>query len=97
MDVVVRPAAAADIEDAYTWYERQRSGLGDAFLDAVRAAFQSMAGHPLAHPVVHRNTRRVLLRRFPYAAYFRIYGELIVVVACIHSRRDPRRWKARTE
>lgn len=28
-----RPAAAADVEDAFLWYESQRSGLGDEYLD----------------------------------------------------------------
>ena len=33
--VIVRPAAAADIEDAYQWYELQRPGLGEEFLGAL--------------------------------------------------------------
>ena len=36
--VLVRPAAAADIEDAYSWYETQRPGLGDEFREALRHA-----------------------------------------------------------
>jgi hypothetical protein len=32
MQVLVRPAAAADIDDAFLWYEQQRAGLGDDFL-----------------------------------------------------------------
>jgi len=32
--VVLRPAAAADVEAAYRWYEQQRAGLGDEFLAA---------------------------------------------------------------
>jgi plasmid stabilization system protein ParE len=34
--VIFRPAAAADVDDAYAWYERQGRGLGDRFLAAVR-------------------------------------------------------------
>ncbi len=34
---IVRPAAAADIEDAYSWYERQQAGHGDEFLAAANA------------------------------------------------------------
>jgi hypothetical protein len=33
--VIARPAAAADVEDAYRWYESQRAGLGDEFLEAL--------------------------------------------------------------
>lgn len=29
MRLLVRPVAAADIEDIYLWYETQRDGLGD--------------------------------------------------------------------
>jgi hypothetical protein len=35
MQVLVRPAAAADIDDAFLWYERQRPGLGADFLQTV--------------------------------------------------------------
>ena len=44
---------------------------------------------------VQRNTRRALLRRFPYGIYCRIYPDTIVIVACMHGRRDPKRWRAR--
>jgi hypothetical protein len=33
--VVYKPAAEAEIDDAFTTYEEQRSGLGIEFLDAL--------------------------------------------------------------
>jgi len=36
--LLLRPAAAADVEEAYRWYERRRVGLGEEFLTAVDAA-----------------------------------------------------------
>ena len=96
MQIAVRPAAAADIDEAVLWYEGQRSGLGHEFLAAAQSLIVAVARYPLRYPVVRRNTRRALLRRFPYAIYFRIYDEVIVVVACMHGRRNPRRWQART-
>lgn len=38
--VIFRPAAAADVEAAYRWYEGQRRGLGDDFLAAAREAIE---------------------------------------------------------
>jgi plasmid stabilization system protein ParE len=96
MQVIVRPAAAADIDEAFLWYEGQRSGFGHEFLAAAQTLIDAVAQHPLRYPVVRRTTRRALLRRFPYAIYFRVYGEVIVVVACMHGRRNPRRWQLRT-
>jgi plasmid stabilization system protein ParE len=96
MQIVVRPAAAADIDEAFLWYEGQRPGLGHEFLVAAQRLIDAVAQHPLRYPVIRRNTRRALLRRFPYALYFRVYGEVVVVVACMHGRRNPRRWQVRT-
>jgi plasmid stabilization system protein ParE len=95
VDLIVRPAAAADVEEAFSWYERQRSGLGEELLDAVDAALREIVAFPLRQTVIFRDTRRILLRRFPYAVFYRAYPSTIVVVACMHGRRDPLRWKGR--
>jgi len=93
--LLLRPAAAADIEETYRWYERQRVGLGGESLAAVDATLQDLAVHPAAYAVIHRETRRALLHRFPYAIFYRLYDETVIVIACMHGRRDPRRWKGR--
>ncbi len=95
-EVVLRPAAAADIEDAFLWYEAQRAGLGSEFLLALRSTMDLVLTQPEAFPVLHRDTRRALVpRRFPYALFFRFYGETVVVVACMHAKRRPARWRSR--
>lgn len=96
MSITVRSEAAADIGEAFLWYERQRAGLGDEFLAAVQSAVGDVAAHPTRYPVIHRDTRRALVHRFPYGIFYRVYGEVVVVVACLHGRRDPRRWGSRT-
>jgi plasmid stabilization system protein ParE len=73
--VVVRPAAAADIEDAYNWYESQRPGLGEEFLAALGSTRDRVLAHPEAFPVLHRATRRALIpQRFPDAGRFLSFG-----------------------
>jgi plasmid stabilization system protein ParE len=94
MPILTRPAAAADIDEAFLWYERQQAGLGDEFLTAVQSALENVVAHPTRYPVVHRETRRVLVHRFPYGIFYRVYDELVVVVACMHARRDPKRWRS---
>ncbi len=61
MQVLVRPAAAADIDDAFLWYEQQRPGLGAEFLQTVDSALSAIRSNPQLHAVIHRNTRRALL------------------------------------
>jgi toxin ParE1/3/4 len=93
--VILRPAAEADIGDAFHWYEEQRAGLGEEFRAELKAAFEAIAGNPLLFQLIYRNTRRYLVRRFPYAIYYRVYSDAVVVVACMHGRRNPKRWQSR--
>ncbi len=93
---IFRPAAAADVEEAYRWYEAQRVGLGEEFLAAVSAALESVLANPAGYPAVHRETRRAFLRRFPYGLYYRLVENELVVVACMHASRDPGRWQSRS-
>jgi len=91
----VRPAAAADIEDAYRWYEARRPGLGDDFLESVSTTLETIVRQPKRFPVVHRDLRRALLRRFPYGIFYRVQDEALMVVACFHAKRDPQTWRSR--
>ncbi|MBL8527836.1 MAG: type II toxin-antitoxin system RelE/ParE family toxin [Burkholderiales bacterium] len=93
--VLFRPAAEADVGDAYVWYERQRPGLGDQFRAELKATLQLIAERPELLQVLHRDTRRAPLHRFPYSVFYRVYPEAIVVVACMHGRRSPERWHSR--
>lgn len=94
--VLFRPAAAADVEDAFNWYEQRRDGLGGQFLAELRRSIIALQRHPELAAVLHRGTRRVLLSRFPYALYYRVLDDRIIVVACLHGHRAPRVWKGRS-
>jgi toxin ParE1/3/4 len=95
---VVRPEAEADIEEAYQWYEDRSRGLGDRFLEAVEATLVLMQESPQWFPEKVRDrdliVRRALVAGFPYGVFF-IWDEsrdAISVIACMHARRDPKRW-----
>lgn len=88
-------AAETDVDEAFAWYEGQRAGLGLAFRHSVDVAVAALEGNPEAYAVLHRNTRRVLTPRFPYALYYRILEQQIVVIGCIHAKRHPRTWRSR--
>jgi plasmid stabilization system protein ParE len=95
--VIFAPAARAELIDAQDWYENEAPGLGRRFRSAVDSVVERMSANPLQFPLVHRNIRRALLRRFPYALMFVIEpDEALTVIACFHGSRDPVRWQRRT-
>ena len=93
---VFRPQADQEVQSARQWYEEQRPGLGSEFAQRIDEAIERVASNPLAFPAVHGETRRVVVRRFPYGVYFLVLADQIVVTAVMHGRRHPRRWQSRT-
>ncbi len=83
---MLRPAAAADVEEAYGWYEAQSDGLGDEFLSVFQLALENLRANPGAGPQVHGLVRRQLLKRFPYGVFYRVVDGRVVVLACFRSR-----------
>ena len=95
LPVVTRPAAAAEIETAYRWYERERKGLGSEFLEALQKMVNAIAENPERFPTVRKDIRRAVLRRFPYSIFYRVVSGHVVVIACFHGKRNPRVWSSR--
>lgn len=93
--LLFRPQARDEFEAASEWYERERPGLGDNFLEAVDVQLARIAANPLVYPAVYRDIRKAALRRFPYCIYFRLRGNPVVVLAVFHTARSPATWKRR--
>jgi plasmid stabilization system protein ParE len=81
--------------EARAWYDNVRPQLGERFALAVEATIHALAQHPAHFPVVYRGRRRAGVPRFPYGIFFHVQEHRIVVIACFHGRRDPRRWQLR--
>jgi plasmid stabilization system protein ParE len=90
-----QPSVEADVEAAFDWYEFEEAGLGFQFLTELRAAYVRILDDPLGYQKLRSSIRRVLTRRFPYAVYFSIENGVIVIVAVLHTARDPAEWQRR--
>ena len=93
--ILIRPEAESDVEDAFIWYEAKRTGLGSEFLRCIEEGLAKIQCSPKISPVVHKNTRRFLIRRFPYGIFYVFDRSLIVVLAVAHADRDPWTWQSR--
>ncbi len=93
--VVFRPAAAREVLEAERWFEEHQPDLGRRFRASVDQAIERLREFPLAFPVVHGQKRRAMVPRFPYAIYFALSDDTVVVVGVVHGHRDPAAWRAR--
>lgn len=93
LPLVAHPEAEDELSDALDWYDAERPGLGDDFLDAVLSALEE--GVPLTIPGVGPTKgmplRRYLVTRFPYVVIV-VDDEEPRIVAIAHQSRKPGYW-----
>lgn len=94
-ELILRPEAEDDLAGARDWYDSQREGLGDEFLDAVAATFILLETSPELFPRVHRDLRGVRVTRFPYLVIYLVEPARITIYAVYHTSRDSRGWERR--
>jgi toxin ParE1/3/4 len=76
------------------WYEKQQEGLGNRFVGAVDQAIGKITTNPIGYPIFSGDNRRCNLERFPYALFFKLRAD-VVIVACVYGGRSPRLLKDR--
>ncbi len=89
------PSVRGEVDNEYRWYEQRRAGLGRGFLGEVEKVLAEIAANPARFGFVDADIREGLLRRFPYAIYYRVLADRIRVLAVYHTARDPSGWQSR--
>jgi toxin ParE1/3/4 len=93
--LIIRPEAEAELLQAVKWYEEKIKGLGTNFLLNIEATIESILRIPEAYTPTYKNTRRALVRKFPFGVHYIVEKEDIVILAIFHARRNPKEWKKR--
>lgn len=89
------PEADAELTEARHWYSHHRQDLDLEFMQCIDDVLAQVVSNPRFFPVVYRNLRRAVVRRFPFAVFYEITANGIQIVAVFHSRRNPEVWKSR--
>jgi plasmid stabilization system protein ParE len=91
----LRAEAQAEFDEAFDYFERQRPGLGVAFVARVQEVFDRIAANPYLHAVVLADIRKAVVTRFPYCVFYRAEPARVEVIAVFHTSRDPAIWQGR--
>jgi plasmid stabilization system protein ParE len=88
-DIVMLPGADIEIEDAFEWYELQRVGLGQVFMNELATYLEKIAQNPELFGFAADEYRRAVLPHFPYTVIYEVTGITVYVYAVFHSSRNP--------
>jgi hypothetical protein len=76
----VRKIARAEIVAAFEWYLEGSPVAAKPFLDAVDEAMNVIEESSERHSVIRGDLRRVLLRGYPHAVYYKVFPSTISVI-----------------
>ena len=77
-------------KEAYRWYEEQKAGLGEEFLEELDKYYDKLQSNPKYFGSAKNNFRQLSLKRFPYVIVYEIIKSEVVVFAVFHTRRNPK-------
>jgi len=89
VQIKILKSAQADLLDGYFFYERQKEGLGNYFIDTLFSDIESLQLFAKRNRKVFGYYRQ-LSKRFPFAIYYKIENEDIVVFAVLDCRQEPK-------
>ncbi len=90
--------AESDIYNSYAWYENQREGLGEEFLESLDSAEQAIARNPMTYRVRYKKeVRAFLVDRFPYLVLYVVNGDDIEVISVFNTNQEPKSWEKRVK
>ena len=88
MKVRILTSALRDLNRGQEFYERQSEGLGGYFLDSLFSDVDSLA----IYGGIHRKQfgyHRLLSKRFPFAIYYLLDREVVIVYRVLDCRQNP--------
>ncbi|MDH4362237.1 MAG: type II toxin-antitoxin system RelE/ParE family toxin [Nitrospirota bacterium] len=94
MNIEILDEAQEDLIQGFHFYEDREPKLGSYFLDSLFSDIDSL----LVYAGIHQTNfgyHRCLSKRFPFAIYYNIEGDMIRIHAVLDCRQNPSRTKSR--
>lgn len=90
MRIEYHPAIEVELAEIRDYYNERFLNLGADFINEVERQVLRIAAMPSRWMIVRGDTRRALMKRFPYAILFRVVDDTVIRVTVIkHERRHP--------
>ena len=89
--LIIREEALEEMKDAYLYYERAQSGLGERFLSELQKRYDEILEHPQFYGFIDagKKIRDVNVKHFPYQVVYEIVENAVIVFSVFNSYQNP--------
>jgi hypothetical protein len=89
MRIRVLDLAERDLAEGRRFYDDQQPGLGDYFVRCLLSDLHSLHLYAGIHRVFHGRYHRLLSKRFPFAVFYTVAEDTVIIHAVLDCRRSP--------
>jgi len=87
--------ALTELDETINYYDHQLPGLGFRFFQEVSLSIEHIKSMPDAWTKIGSQTRRCLIKGFPYALLFMAESKEIIITAVANLHRNPDHYEGR--
>ncbi len=91
----IRVLAKEDIQNVVDYYQNITPTLADRFLNTLYAELENLQKNPALFQIQTKNIRVNYLKGFPFGIYYIWQGDIVEVLAVLHTHRSPKVWQGR--
>ena len=88
-ELEIKEEAVLDVKEAYLYYEEQRIGLGNRFLDTLEIYLERLQKYPEHYQIKRNPYREAFIKDFPYLIIFEIENNKVIVYSVFNTWRNP--------
>ena len=89
------PLARSELIASALFYDKRNRGLGERFFSAVEATEAQICENPLRGQLFEAGTRKLSVKKFPFALIYKEFPDSVMVFAVAHFSRKPGYWLER--
>ena len=88
-NIIALEEVKSDLKAGQDFYEKQCQGLGNYYKDSIISDIESLWLYGGIHSKVF-GLYRLLSKRFPYGIYYEIHENVLIIVAVLDLRQNPK-------
>ncbi|MGH2644305.1 MAG: type II toxin-antitoxin system RelE/ParE family toxin [Chitinophagaceae bacterium] len=91
--IIISRHTQEEILNSWEWYEEQRKGLGDLFIENIMNRIQDIQDHPELYIIRYKGYREAMVNHFPFLIIFKINKreKIVRVLSVFHISRSPKK------
>lgn len=87
--LIVKEEAYSDIKQAYEYYESNKLGLGERFLDTLEIFVERIQKYPEHYQIKRKPYREAFIKDFPYIIIYELENDTVVIYAVFCTHKSP--------